>query len=176
MGKSKEPIYLIGFMGCGKSTIGRALAKRLGVNCLEMDEILVKRAGKPIAKIFEEDGEEVFRRMESELLCETAGQAAVVSCGGGVALRTENAERMRQNGIVFLLAATPQTIYERVKKHTGRPLLNGHMNVEYIAQLMEKRAPFYEAAAEITVRVDGRGIEEIVDEIVDVLAARPQSL
>ncbi len=173
MDKKKSPVYLIGFMGCGKSTIGRRLAGRLGADCLEMDEILAKRAGKTIAKIFEEDGEAAFRRMESELLRETAGQAAVVSCGGGVALRQENAAQMRRTGTVLFLAAAPQTIYERVKNHTGRPLLDGHMNVEYITELMEKRAPYYEAAAEITVRVDGRGIEEIVDEIVALLAERP---
>ena len=166
-----RPVYLIGFMGSGKSAVGRRLAKRLGVRCLEMDEILAARAGKPIAQIFEEDGEEAFRRMESGLLRETAAQGAVVSCGGGVVLRAENVKTMKENGTVVLLQATPQTIYERVKSHTGRPILNGHMSVEYITGLMEKRAPFYEAAAGITVQVDGRDIEEIAKEIAVLLAA-----
>lgn len=165
--KSKErPVYLIGFMGCGKSTVGRQLAKRLGWPCLEMDEVLAGMAGKPIPQIFAEDGEEAFRRMESRLLEKTGGQAAIVSCGGGVALRAENIETMKRNGTVVFLTAEPQTIYNRVKNHTNRPLLNGHMNVEYIAGLMKERAPFYAAAAELTVTVDGRLIDEIVGEIV----------
>ena len=167
MDKSRtgRPIYLIGFMGCGKSTVSRALAARLGWERLEMDDILSERAGKPITKIFEEDGEEAFRRMESDLLRETGGRAVVVSCGGGVVLRPENVRTMRANGSVVLLSALPETIYRRVKGHTNRPILNGHMNVEYIRELMEKRAPFYEAAAGFTVPVDGRTAEEIAEEI-----------
>lgn len=163
--KEGRPIYLIGFMGCGKSTVSRRLAARLGWPRLEMDDILAGRAGKPITKIFEEDGEEAFRQMESGLLRETGGRAAVVSCGGGVVLRPENVEMMKANGTIVLLSASPQTIYERVKDHTTRPVLNGRMNVAYIRELMEKRAPFYKAAAGMTVPVDGRSVEEIVEEI-----------
>ena len=160
-------VYLIGFMGSGKSTVSRQLAEYLSVKQLEMDDILTAQAGKSITRIFEEDGEEAFRRMESELIRRIGSEEpAVVSCGGGVVLRRENAENMKKNGIVVFLSAEPQTIYERVKNSTHRPVLNGHMNVEYIAQLMEKRAPFYEAAADITVFVDNKSSAQVAKEIL----------
>lgn len=167
-GETVGIIYLIGFMGSGKSTISRRLSERLQVKRLEMDDMLTVQAGKPITKIFEEDGEETFRRMESELICRIgAGEPAVVSCGGGAALRRENVENMKKSGTVVLLSASPQTIYARVKNSTHRPLLNGHMNVEDITELMAKREPFYRAAADITVSVDGKSSDQAAEEILE---------
>lgn len=167
----KEKIYLIGFMGCGKSTVSRILSRRLRVKQLEMDEILESEAHKPITEIFAQDGEEAFRRQETALLKRiAAGDPAVVSCGGGAALRAENVEAMRQNGTVVLLQATPQTIYERVKNSTDRPVLNGHMNVEYIASLMAKRLPCYEAAADLVIGVDELTPEQVAEMILQQLS------
>ena len=168
MGNSNQEknIFLIGFMGSGKSTIGRMLAKEMRKVLVEMDETIEAEAGKSINQIFSDHGEEYFRDLETGLIERITVQGgAVVSCGGGAILREENVEMMKQNGIVFYLCATSETIYERVHKSTHRPLLNGNMNVEYIQQLMDKRVKKYEAAADEILSVDGKEKKEIVHEI-----------
>ena len=167
MRKIDYNIFLIGFMGAGKSTIARSLVQKLNFPLIEMDERIVKEQGMPISEIFDRYGEEHFRDIESELV-KTIGtlEPSVVSCGGGTVLRPENVENMKKSGKIVFLTATPQTIYERVKNSSDRPILNGHMNVPYIAELMEKRRPVYEGAAELTISTDGKSREEIADEII----------
>ena len=97
----------------------------------------------------------------------------LVSCGGGAALREENVERMKESGAVVLLTASPETVLKRVRGGGDRPLLNGNMNLSYIADLMERRAPFYRAAADITVTTDGRDPGEIAEEIRERLGLEP---
>lgn len=158
----QKTLYLIGFMGCGKSTVSRYLAEQLQVERIEMDDILVAEAGKPITQIFAEDGEAVFRQMETALVGRLGqGSPVIVSCGGGVVLREENVKLMKEQGTILMLEASPETIYDRVKNSTKRPILNGHMNVEYIAQLLEKREPYYKAAADHIVCVDGKTSQEV---------------
>lgn len=148
-------IYLIGFMGVGKSTVARELAKQTGAKCVEMDEWIEAQQGMPITEIFEKYGEEHFRNLETELLREIGqNENQIVSCGGGSVLRDENAALMKENGCIVLLWATPETIYERVKNSTSRPILNGNMNVEYIRELMEKRRVRYEMVADLRIEVD----------------------
>lgn len=160
-------IYLIGFMGTGKSTIARRLAEKLGTVCAEMDQMIETEQGMPITEIFERYGEAHFRELETELLRSFSGDVCqVVSCGGGVVLREENIALMKTDGIIVLLTAKPETIYERVKNSTNRPVLNGNMKVEYIRQLMNERSARYEAAADICVQTDGRRAEEICAEIL----------
>ena len=167
-GMLQKPLYLIGFMGSGKSTVSRFLSEMLHTTKIEMDELLVERAGKPITRIFEEDGEAVFRQMETELLREIgAGKPAIVSCGGGVVLRPENVEIMKRTGTILMLSAMPETIYSRVRHSTRRPILNGNMNVEFIAQLMAKRDPSYRAAADVTVSIDGKTSDVVARELVE---------
>lgn len=163
-------IYLIGFMGAGKSTIARELVNRTDAKRIEMDQMIVEQQGMEISDIFEKYGEEHFRDLETELLRSFLGQEnMVVSCGGGSVLRDENAKLMKENGAIILLKATPETIYERVKNSTDRPILNGNMNVEFIRELMEKRRERYEAVADITVCVDGKDRQEISREILAAL-------
>jgi shikimate kinase len=163
-------IFLIGFMGSGKSTIARALQNELGMSLVEMDARIVKEQGMTINEIFAQYGEDHFRDIESKLIV-TLGEEGntIVSCGGGVVVRPENCDYMKKNGTVVFLTATPETIYERVKNSTDRPILNGNMNVEYIAQLMEKRQALYEAAADICIATDGKTKTEICREIMDRL-------
>lgn len=162
----EKTIYLIGFMGSGKSTVARALARGRRGAYIEMDEEIVKRAGKPITRIFAEDGEETFRCMETALLKEIAAkEGAVVSCGGGAVTRPENVALMKENGKIVLLTASPEAIYERVKDSKNRPLLNDDMSVAHIQSLMEARKGAYEEAADRTVDTEGKTIEEIVEEI-----------
>ncbi|MBO5097542.1 MAG: shikimate kinase [Agathobacter sp.] len=160
-------IFLIGFMGVGKSTIAKLLAKELQAELVEMDETIEAEAGMSINEIFEQFGEQHFRDLETALVervAKTGG--AVVSCGGGAVLRPENVELMKQSGKIIFLSATPETIYERVKHSTNRPLLNGNMNVEYIRGLMERRREAYENAADVVISTDGKWKSQIVEEIL----------
>lgn len=171
--KLKEHIFLIGFMGCGKSTNARRLSKMTGAEQLEMDERIVTNQGMPITEIFAKYGEEYFRNLETGLLrslkeCEPM----VVSCGGGAVLREENVALMKECGKIVLLTAKPEEIYERVKNSTERPVLNGNMNVAYIADLMEKRRSKYEAAADFVVSTDMKNVREICEEILESMKRR----
>lgn len=160
-------IFLIGFMGAGKSTIARALQRELGFPLIEMDERIVKEQGMSINDIFAQYGEDHFRDIESQLIVDIGKEEpSIVSCGGGVVVRPQNTQNMKEIGRIVFLKATPETIYERVKNSTDRPILNGHMNVEYIAELMEKRRALYETAADITIQTDGKTREQICEEII----------
>lgn len=160
-------IFLIGFMGSGKSTIARLLAKETHKELIEMDETIEAEEGCSINQIFKTQGEIYFRDVESRLVMRIAEKGdAVVSCGGGTVLREENVLKMRENGIIVYLSATPETIYRRVRYSTHRPLLNGNMNVEYITQLMEKRLPMYESAADLVIDVNDKEKSDIVFEIL----------
>jgi len=163
-------IFLIGFMGSGKSTIARMLAKESKKELIEMDEAIETEEGCSINQIFETHGEGYFRDLESQLVIRIADKGGmVVSCGGGVVLREENIINMRKNGKIIYLSATPETIYKRVCHSTNRPLLNGNMNVEYITELMEKRLPVYDKAADIVIDVNNKEKKEIVAEILKVV-------
>ena len=163
-------IFLIGFMGAGKSTIARTLQRELGFPLVEMDERIVQEQGMSINDIFAQYGEAHFREIESQLVVDLGKQEpSIVSCGGGVVVRPENTQNMKKSGRIVLLKASPGTIFERVKNSTDRPILNGHMNVEYIAELMEKRRALYEEAADITIQTDGKTREQICEEIIGKL-------
>lgn len=163
-------IFLIGFMGAGKSTIARTLQRELGFPLVEMDERIVQEQGMSINDIFAQYGEAHFRDIESQLVVDLGKQEpSIVSCGGGVVVRPENTQNMKKSGRIVLLKASPETIFERVRNSTDRPILNGHMNVEYIAELMEKRRALYEEAADITIQTDGKTREQICEEIIGKL-------
>ena len=163
-------IFLIGFMGCGKSANARYLSKMTGAHQMEMDQKLSKDQGMAITEIFSKFGEQHFRDLETELIRSMKErEPMVVSCGGGAVLREENVAMMKACGTIVLLTATPEAIYDRVKHSTDRPILNGNMNVEYIKGLMEQRQARYEAAADIEIATDGKNITEICDEIISKL-------
>lgn len=154
-------------MGVGKSTVGRLLSKEMKGQLIEMDETIEKEQGMTINEIFARYGETHFRDLESELVERIAGEEGkIVSCGGGAVLRPLNVENMKKSGTIVFLSATPETIYKRVRHSTNRPLLNGNMNVEYIAGLMEKRRSLYESAADVTISTDKKTTVEIVKEIL----------
>ncbi len=160
-------IFLIGFMGSGKSSAAHCLQQMLGAEVIEMDALIAKQQKMAITEIFEKFGESYFRDLETKLLLDIQKkQGVVVSCGGGVVIRPENIEYMKKSGTVVLLAASPETVYCRVKDSKDRPVLNGHMNVEYIAGLQEKRRAMYEKAADLTVVTDDKDIETICKEII----------
>ncbi len=163
----KHNIFLIGFMGAGKSTVARAMHDRYSMDVVEMDQIIEERNGMSIPEIFEKHGEEYFRQQETKLLIESQSKTNVVfSCGGGVPMRDENVKEMRKSGKIVLLTAKPETILERVKRSHDRPLLEHNKTVSHISELMEQRRPKYEAAADIVIDTDGKSAQEICEEIV----------
>jgi len=160
-------IFLIGFMGTGKSTVSRNLAQKYDFIVAEMDEEIARKEEKSISQIFEEYGEAYFRNLETEYLRGIqSSKERVVSCGGGVVLREENVKLMKRSGKVILLTASPDVIYERVKNDNGRPLLQGRKTPDAIKELMEARQSRYEAAADIIIHTDGKSADEICDEIM----------
>lgn len=166
-------IFLIGFMGCGKSTMARMVAEETGKELMEMDETIEKEAAMSINEIFEKYGETHFRDLETQLIERIAENGnTIVSCGGGAVLRSKNVDAMRRNGQIVYLSATPETIFQRVKHSTNRPLLNGNMNVEYIKNLMDKRLALYEAAADIIISVDEKGKQQVLEEIIQLLPVK----
>ncbi len=163
----EKNIYIIGFMGSGKTSVSKQLADMTKIQRIEMDQIITDRERMSVAEIFAKKGEAYFRTQETELLKELAKIAPkIVSCGGGVAMNAENVEEMRRAGKIICLTASPEVIYERVKDSTERPLLNGNMNVEYIAKLMEARRPFYEKAASVIIDTSNLGIEQVAEAVL----------
>ena len=161
-------IFLIGFMGCGKSAVSAQMVKKHGMMIREMDEEIVEREGMSIPEIFETKGESYFRDVETNLLAEIAeSKNQIVSCGGGAVLREENIQHMKKSGKVVLLTAKAETILERVKDDDNRPLLKGNKNVDFIQEMLNKRRPNYEKAADIIVETDEKSLDEICREIIN---------
>ncbi|MCR8981056.1 shikimate kinase [Brevibacillus laterosporus] len=159
-------IILIGFMGTGKSTVGEQLAQQLQYERCDLDEEIVKATGKTISQIFAEDGEEMFRQLESDVLRRLVdGNRRVIITGGGAVLRPENIQVMLQYGIVVALTAEEQEIIRRVEQDQNRPLLQGNVK-EKVRELLQARAGAYDFAP-VQVDTTGKTIEEIVDEITN---------
>jgi shikimate kinase len=164
-------IVLIGFMGCGKSSIGRRLAARFGHSFLDSDELIISRAGgKSISDLFAEEGEERFRERETAELRELVGaQGIVLATGGGAVLRPENREILGNIGRVIWLHADPDTLFERATRSRKRPLLEVENPRSTFNTLLESRIPIYEAAAGLRVNATGLSHEQTIEEIVRVL-------
>ncbi len=158
-------IYLTGFMGSGKTVVGRELQHLLSWPLLDMDEEIERTEGCPVSEIFATRGEDAFRDAETALLKELSGRdLLLVSCGGGVVLRQENRKIMKESGSVVYLSASPETVYERLQKDSSRPLLQNKKSVEDIRTMMEGRRPFYEEAG-IVIDVETKTPKEVAEEI-----------
>ena len=163
----KNNIILIGYMGAGKSTVGKALAKCLGYHFLDTDLWIEKKEGEKISLIFEKKGEEYFRNKETECLIDLLSEekGKVISVGGGLPLRSKNRELLKKLGRVVYLKATPEVIFERVKNDQSRPLLQTDNPKERIITMMKEREEFYQEAACLTILVDNKSVEQIISEI-----------
>ena len=160
-------IFLIGFMGCGKSTVAAVLERDYHLFRLEMDEVIVRQAGLSIPEIFDHFGEAGFRAMETDLLRSLTGTSGqVISCGGGAAMREENVRLMKENGVLVLLTASADTILARTAGDENRPLLRGRRTTAGIEELMRQRQPHYEAAADFILTTDHNQPEEIAAELI----------
>lgn len=148
----RQNIILIGFMGSGKSSIGRLIAQRLGFRFVDTDAVIVKREGRPISEIFQHDGEETFRAMETTALASLAdADHCVIATGGGIVLREENRAQLQQLGFVVQLTASEGVIFDRVSRNTRRPLLQTTNPRETVSRLLATRQPAYAAAAQWTL-------------------------
>jgi shikimate kinase len=149
----KTSIALIGFMGTGKTEVGKILAEKLGKEFIELDTLIEKKAGKPIPAIFRDEGEIGFRELEINVTREAAGRKnAVIACGGGIVLNKINIDRLGQECVIVCLVASPAVILKRTSTDKdGRPLLAVADRVRQIKELMEFRRPYYARSADIMI-------------------------
>ena len=166
-GNAMPNIVLVGFMGTGKTTVGKVLARRLNMTFVDMDDTIVARAGKPVTRIFAEDGEPAFRAMERALVRELSlRQGLVIGAGGGVVLNPENVADFERTGIVVCLSLAPEVILQRLADDTTRPLLAGDDKEQELREKLSARQPLYDA---VKLQVDRTGLD--VDQTVDRILA-----
>jgi shikimate kinase len=161
-------LYLVGFMGTGKSTVGRAVAQRVGFNCVDSDHEIERKQGKGIPAIFAEQGEPAFRVMEREFI--DGGHPAtrtVVSCGGGLVVQPGMLAALQMRGVVVCLQASVETILARTSRNNTRPLLAVDDPEARIRKLFAEREPIYRASGTV-ILTDGRPLGEIVLHVLRV--------
>jgi shikimate kinase len=163
-------ILLVGFMGTGKTAVGKQLAERLRWEYVDTDDLIVERAGKSIPAIFQEDGEPHFRDLETEVIRGLRGRdRCVVATGGGCVMRVDNVRALREAGMVVCLAARPDVILARCGGDTNRPLLQGDNPLAKIHELLGLRAPFY-AMAHHTIDTSDLSVARVVDATMALLS------
>ncbi len=162
-------IILEGFMGSGKSTVSELISDKLELELIDTDEAIEEAEGRKISEIFEQDGEEAFRDMETELMEMVISEhmrETVISLGGGLPVREKNRELLKRAGKVVYLRTSPETVYDRLKGDDTRPLLKSENPLARIKELQDKRGKIYEEAADIIVDTDGKTPAEVADEII----------
>jgi shikimate kinase len=163
-------IFLVGMMGSGKTTLGRALAQRLRLPFADTDKVLVERTGVPVTTIFEIEGEAGFRRRESAVLAELAeGHDQVVATGGGAVLSAENRSVMRAAGTVIYLRARVEHLWERTRHDTSRPLLANADPRGTLEEILRVRDPLYREAAHIVVDTATQSANTLVSRVMSAL-------
>ena len=168
--KLLKNLILIGFMGSGKTSVGLKLSYRLQTPVEDTDKLIEQREGRTISEIFAREGEEYFREAETALLKEIKERtyARIISVGGGTPVRPQNRELLKQCGTVVYLRVRPETVYERLKNDTTKPLLQCEDPLNKIKTLLEARKDAYEECADIVIDVD----ECNTDQIINILADR----
>jgi len=158
-------IILIGLMGSGKTTLGKYLAGHTGIKFFDTDELIVQKTGKSIQKIFEDEGQLHFRDLESEVIAEVSRKSGcVISTGGGAVLRDENIDSLKKTGVLFYLETSAETLWNRVKNDSSRPLLQGKNPAETLAKILTARKPLYRQA-DFTVNTE-KSLEEIATQVL----------
>jgi shikimate kinase len=168
-------VWLVGMMGAGKSSVGPALARRLGADFLDVDREVEKRAGTSVASLFAEAGEAAFRRLEREAWEGVAGRPIVAALGGGAIAQPGAAERLAATGTIVWLRARAETLLARIDDPAGRPLLAdvpAAARAERLRRLLAEREPCY-ARADVVVDTDGLGVAEVVDAVARRLEQAP---
>lgn len=164
-------IILCGFMGSGKSTIGKLLAKKLNRDFIDLDDYIVEKRGMQISEIFAKYGEANFRKSETQAAKNISGlENYVVSLGGGTVVNPKNAEILKLGGKIFMLDITPENVYERLKHDKSRPLLQTKDKLKAITDMMNTRLPYYNDAADYKINVDNKEKEEVAEEIIKIIS------
>ena len=164
----KSNIILVGFMGTGKSAVGRLLARRLGLDFVDMDAVIEQRQGRRISAIFAGEGEPFFRQLERDLVRELAARSGlVIAPGGGIVLNPDNVADFARTGTVVCLKASPETILERVGGDPNRPLLQGGDKLQKIRDLLARRQALYDAIPHF-VETDGLSPERVADCVQEI--------
>ena len=163
----ERPVFFVGFMGAGKTSVARKLARAAGVASIDMDTYIERRCGMKIREIFAESGEEGFRSIETETLIELAsGEPRLISCGGGVVLAARNREVLRQQGYVVYLMVTAAEAASRISDVSTRPLFG---DLEQAQRVIQGRLPLYEEVADLTIDTGGRGTGALSRELLGLL-------
>ena len=157
-------IYLIGMMGSGKSTLGKTLSEKIQKPFVDLDSEIEKAAGKSISEIFDIDGEEQFRKMETKQLKQYS--ESIVACGGGIVLKDENREFINENGVTILLTASMEELSHRLSDSGNRPLLADDNTEEALTKLWLERQLNYLNTADFTIETDGKNPEQLTEEIL----------
>jgi len=163
-----RPIILIGLMGCGKTTVGKALSKRIGLPLLDMDAVIEEQIGRSISEIFQEKGEEHFRKLETALLrylekgADSSSGAAIISTGGGVVLKPENRHIIRRLGFCVWLNVELSALLVRTSRGNNRPLLKTQDRRATMEKLLRERTPLYEETAHLRLDTTGMDINSVV--------------
>ncbi len=168
----KKNLILIGFMGAGKTTVGRLLAREREYAFVDTDERIGREQGREIPKIFEQEGEEYFRDLETRLLecMQTDTQKSVISVGGGMPVRSRNRELLRSLGCVIYLQASKETILSRVRDDGSRPMLSGMDLDARVSELMRARGAFYHQAAHLEICTDKCSVSQVLQIIEQELS------
>ena len=162
-------IVLVGFMGTGKSAVGRVIAQKLEFHFIDTDDVIEQTSKAKISDIFAEHGEDYFRDLESQAVKSVAlMKNQVVATGGGVVLRSSNIDLLRTGGPIFCLNATPKAIWDRVRSSRSRPLLRGPEPLKKIETLLDKRAPYY-SLADHQIETTGVSVDRVADEIISYI-------
>jgi len=160
-GSENVNLYLVGFMGTGKSTVGRLVARRLGMELIDSDSAIEKYYGGPIKKIFENEGEERFRELEKEFVeGGHSERGCVVACGGGLVVQSGMLDLLKKRGVVICLLASAESILRRTKGNKNRPLLNVEDPLGTIENMLAEREPIYREA-DTLVLTDGRSMNDV---------------
>ena len=160
-------LFLIGYRGTGKTVTGKRVAKILGKEFVDTDNLIVELAGKSIPQIFEDDGEVVFREWETKALVRAnERENQIISCGGGIITHERNFEILAK-GIVCLLTTTPDLIYTRIYKDGNRPALTDKGPMDEIKHLLEVRGPMYQRAKDFEVKCALKSVNECADEVIE---------
>ncbi len=167
----KTNVAFIGFMGAGKTTVARALAKRLNRKFIELDTMIEREAGKPINEIFSQNGEIAFREFEIEVTKNiSSGRDLIIACGGGIILNQINIDRLSKGSVIVYLAVSSRALLARVEgTETIRPLLSIEDKKSRIRTLLRFRKPLYEKSADITINTTKLDVDSVVDELVNIL-------
>ena len=162
-------IVLCGFMGCGKSTVGKMISQKENKKFVDLDTYIIEKEAMSINEIFDEKGEEYFRDLETKAIKEIIqSDDSVIALGGGAVLKKENVDLLKSNGKIILLDVSAQTVYDRLKSDTSRPLLNTKDKLGEITKRLTKRTPIYQAVADEIVDANGADATTLATQIIKI--------